>query len=143
VSRQSQGITTLALTDPRTGEVRNLGEWDQFGGGGVDSDDNVYRASGGRRVSLGAQIDPDTVTLGRLYELTRDHADVGWLLAGVGIYRASITKLATDVGYAVVGSPLNYVGTLKRVTPPELDSDSDDPAMIELEFTVEGPPKQG
>jgi hypothetical protein len=35
---------------------------------------------------------------------------------------------------------LVYSGTLKRVTPPDADSESSTAAIIELEITVEGYP---
>jgi hypothetical protein len=140
MARTNQFIVTLSLTDPATGEVRNLGEWDKQGGGGLDSEESVYRASGGRRVSLGGTKNPDNVTLSRLYDLIRDHANVGWMLALVGRGTAVITKQPTDGAFAATGRPLVYRGTLKRCTPPEVDSDANEAALIELEFTIEGEP---
>lgn len=139
--RQNQFLVTLSVTDPVTGETRNLGQWDKQSGGGLDSDESVYRAAGGRRVSLGGSINPDNVTLSRLYDLVADHANLGWLLALVGRGRASISKVPTNAAFAASGAPQTWSGTLKRCTPPEVDSDSSDPALIELEFTIEGPPK--
>jgi hypothetical protein len=144
MSTQARFQVTLALTDPRTGETRNMGEWDKQDGGGVDSDDNVYRASGGRRVNLGSQIDPDTITLSRLYERVRDHGQIGWLLNGVGRYRGVVTKVPTEADFSIASGtrPLVYNDVvLKRCTPPEVDSDSDDPGLLEIEFTVGQPPK--
>jgi hypothetical protein len=138
MSRQNQHLVTLSLRDPATGETRNLGEWDKMEGGGVDSEDSTYTASGGRRVVLGGTVEPDAVTLSRLYDLQRDHAQVGWLLALVGRGEGVITKAPTDAGYNVAGPPLAYNGILKRCTPPEVDSESDDAGLIELEFTVGG-----
>lgn len=139
--RQNQHTVTLSITDPATRETRNLGVWDKFGGGGVDSEESTYRAAGGVRVSLGGSKNPDNVTLSRLYDLVRDHAQLGWLLALVGRGTAVITKQPTNGGYVAQGRPVVYRGTLKRVTPPEVDSESDDPGLLELEFTVTGEPQ--
>lgn len=142
--RTNQQVVTLSLKDPATGEVRNLGEWDKFEGGGVDSEETVYTASRGRRVSLGGTVSVENVTLSRNYELARDHAQVGWLLALVGRGEGTIAKAPTDQAFEVVATvgALGYIGTLKRCTPPEVDSESDDPAMIELEFTIPNRPQQ-
>lgn len=141
MSRQNQFLVSLSLTDPATGETRDLGVWDKQEGGGLDSEESTYRAAGGVRVSLGGSVNPDNVTLSRLYDLVRDHAQVGWLLALVGRGRAAIGKVPTNAAYQAQGQALTYVGTLKRCTPPEVDSESDDPALIELEFTIESSPK--
>lgn len=141
MSRQNQHLVTLTIEDPATGERRDLGLWDKLEGGGLDSEESTYRAAGGTRVSLGGSVEPENVTLSRLYDLVRDHAQVGWLLAMVGRGRCSISKIPTDAAYASSGRPLTYGGTLKRCTPPEVDSESDDPGLIELEFTIEGAPK--
>jgi hypothetical protein len=141
MSRQNQQIVSLTIEDPATKERRALGEWDKLEGGGVDSEESTYRAARGIRVSLGGSVNPDNVTLSRLYDVVRDHAQVGWLLALVGRGRATITKVPTNTAYQATGSALTYVGTLKRCTPPEVDSESDDPALIELEFTIESSPK--
>lgn len=141
--RQNQWVVTLSVTDPATNEVRNLGEWDKQEGGGVDSEETVYTASRGKRSSLGGTVSVENVTLSRLYELARDHANAGWLLALVGRGEGSISKAPTDVAFNVAGSSLGYIGRLKRVTIPEVDSESDDPGLIELEFTIANPPKTG
>ena len=141
--RQNQQVVTLSLKDPATGEIRNLGEWDKQEGGGVDSEESVYTASRGRRRSLGGTVTVDNVTLSREYELVRDHQQVGWLMALVGRGEGTIVKSPTDVAFNVNGQGLGYIGTLKRCTPPEVDSESDEAGLLELEFTVPERPKLG
>lgn len=140
MSRSNQGIVTLSVTDPATGETRNLGRWDKRTGGGVDSEESVYTAAAGERVSLGGTVNPDNVTVARLYDLTRDHTQIGWLLALVGRGTGVITEQRTNTAYVTSGSPTVWRGTLKRCTPPEVDSESNDPALLELEFTIAGSP---
>lgn len=135
--REDQFLVTLALTDPVTGETRNLGLWDKLDGGELDSEETVYRAAGGRRKSLGGGQVPGNTTLQRNYELVRDHAIIGWLLALVGRGEGSIGQAPTNAAYAAAGGAIGRIGTLKRCTPPPVDSESNSAAMIELEFTIE------
>lgn len=143
--RADQQLVTLSLKDPATGTVYNMGEWDKFSGGEVDSEEKTYTAARGVKESLGGQISVGNVTLQRRYKLSRDHARIGILIALVGRGEGTITKAPTDTSYAVdisAGGALGYIGTLKRVAPPEVDSESNDAAMIELEFTVPNAPTQ-
>jgi hypothetical protein len=132
----------VTVTDPSTGESRQLGAWDKKTGGEVDSEETVYNASGGVRISLGGRVTPGNVVLSRLYDVTRDNPNEGWLISLVGRGRVFVGQQPTDAAHAANGRPLSYLGTLKRYTPPEVDSDSNDPAMVEIEATVEGTPKQ-
>lgn len=141
-TRQNQWITTVALTDPATGETRNLGAYDKQTGGGVDSEESVYMAAGGERRSLGGTVTPDNVVVSRNYDQVADGANLGWILALVGRGVASITKQPTDGGFVATSRPIVWAAaTLKRCTPPEVDSESNTAGQIELEFTPSGPPK--
>ena len=141
MSSKSQALVTLAVRDPRTGEVRNLGYFDQKTGGGTDSNSTTYRAAGGRKISLGGSQNPENVTLQRYYDVPRDHPLIGWLHALAGIGEATITEVPTDVAYVPNGSALTYVGTLKRVGGVDVDSTSDDERKLELEIVITNPPK--
>jgi hypothetical protein len=131
----------VTATDPATGESRQIGLWDGLSGGELDSEETVYNASGGVRVSLGGKTTPGNVVLKRLYDLTRDNPNEAFMLALVGRGDISVSKQPTNSAYAASGRPMSYLGTLKRYTPPEVDSDSSDPAMVEIEVTVKGNPK--
>lgn len=141
--RTDQFQVSVSVTDPVTKEKRDLGVWDKQTGGGLDSEETTYRAAGGRRVSLGGTQTPDNVTVSRLYDLVADHANVGWLLALVGRGVADIAKTPTNASYAIETgtAAISWSGKLKRVTPPEVDSDAPAPALIELEFTIDSAPK--
>lgn len=140
-NRTDLWVVTLSLKDPATDETRNLGEWDQKTGGEVDSEENVYTASRGRRVSLGGNVNVGNLVLTRNYELARDHTQLGWILGLVGRGEGAISQAPTNIAFVVKAGAIGYIGTLKRCTPPEVDSTSNDPATIELEFTIANAPK--
>jgi len=91
-------------------------------------------------VSLGGSKTTDNVVVSRLYRLGRDHDFVQTLFSGVGKAKMIVTKQPLDVDGNVYGKPIVYNGTLKRVTPPEHDSESSAAALLELEMTPEGEP---
>ena len=114
-----------------------LGVFDSFSGGGVDSEELKYRPGGmAEEISLGGQRMVENVTIARLYDLVRDHAQVPQLIARVGKGEVVVSKQPLDTDGNVFGRPLVYRGKLKRVTPPEHDSTSNDAATIELEVST-------
>lgn len=134
MSRQDQYNVTASVTF--NGRTENLGTFDQMGGGEVDSSEKKFYPGGLQpQISLGGKKVVNNVTVSRLYKLERDHPLKGWLIAAVGKGTVVITKTSLDVDGNVFGSPLVYNGTLKQITFPEPDSESDDAAMVELEIT--------
>ena len=73
-----------------------------------------------------------------LYDLATVHTIVHWLIQRTGKARMVMTKTVLDLDGNVFGRPLVYSGTLKQVTPPEVDSESSDAALIALEMTPAG-----
>jgi hypothetical protein len=117
----------------------NLGTWDKFEGGEVDSDEQKYSPGGmAPPVSLGGAVQMGNVTVSRLYVLERDHPVVHTLLSKVGIAQIRVSKQPLDVNKVPYGRPLVYTGKIKTVTPPEHDSTSSDPALIQIEFVPTG-----
>jgi hypothetical protein len=114
-----------------------LGTFDTLTGGGVDSDELKYHLGGMSGViSLGGLSEVDNVVIGRIYLLERDHGLVGGLLDSPGKVGMVIAKQPLDREGNVWGRPLIYIGTHKRTTPPEHDSNAAaDAALIELEMT--------
>jgi len=120
-------------------EGQNIGVWDKLTGGEVDSDDSRYRPGGmAPPVSLGGAVTVGNVTLQRLYRLDRDHGQIKWLIGLAGRGNVVINRKALDVDGNAFGKPLTYTGTLKSVTPPEIDSESSDAALISIEVTPVG-----
>jgi hypothetical protein len=134
MSRQDQYNVTVSVS--YGGTTRDLGTFDSFSGGAVDSDETKYWPGGlGQQISLGGRRTVDNVTVGRLYDLSRDHPIMGWLIGGAGKAIVTVTKTSLTVDGAVIGNPLVYTGTMKTVTPPDHDAESSDAATWSMEVT--------
>jgi hypothetical protein len=59
---------------------------------------------------------------------------------GVGKSKVKITQRPMDFEGNGYGKHITYVGILKRVLPPETDSESGSAAMLEIEVTINGAP---
>lgn len=118
----------------------NLGVFDVLTGGETDSDELKYRPGGMAPViSLGGVVTVGQVIVSRIYQLQRDHLQVHWLLGRVGKGNVVVNKAVLDPDGNAFGKPLVTKGVLKRVTPPEVDSNATgDAATIEIEITPEG-----
>jgi hypothetical protein len=118
------------------------GVFDKMTGGDLDSDEFKYYPGGMvDPISLGGKVNPSNVVVSRIYRLQRDHDMVQKLYQAVGKETGTITRQPMDIeGNVYDGSPIVWTGTLKRVTVPEVDSESSDPGMLELEFTPYGVP---
>jgi hypothetical protein len=91
---------------------RDLGVFDTLSGGELDSEESKYQPGGmAAEISLGGRKTIGNVTIGQ-------------------------TPL--DPMGARAGEPLTYTGTLKTVTPPDVDSTGTDAAQLTLEATIDG-----
>jgi len=116
-----------------------LGVWDVLTGGETDTDELTYKPGGMMpAVSLGGIVTVGQLVVSRLYRLERDHVRVHWLLQQVGKADCVVTKIVLDPERNPFGKPLVTRGKLKRVTPPEVDSNSTEAATIEIEITPQG-----
>lgn len=129
------------LTNPNK-PMNNLGTWDKKSGGELDSDETKYNPGAmAKAISLGGKTTPGNITVSRLYILERDHQVLlPKVIAGTGRASMEVHQQPLDVDGNAFGKPIVWKGTLKRATFPEVDSESSDAAMIELEMTVEGDP---
>lgn len=120
------------------GETTQLGTFDKMSGGEVDSSNKKYRPGGMKKIkNLGGRRLPSDCTVSRLCELEGDHQRLGWLMEIAGKADVVITKQPLDVNGNAFGDPLVYTGKLKKVSPPDADSESDDEQTLELEIGVE------
>src|SRR5215831_15972904 len=118
---------------------RNLGTWDKLTGGDIDSDEMTYKPGGmGNRISLGGSTNVANVIVSVLYDLQKIHAVVHWLIPRVGMANVVVKKQPLDVTGNAWGRAIVYTGKLKRITPPEVDSEAVDAALLELEMTPVG-----
>lgn len=122
-------------------EGRDCGIWDKMTGGGVDSEETKYRPGAlADEISLGGQQTFENVTVSRLYDLDRDHGDlVKFLMNRAGRGEGVLVKQPLDRDKVPYGDPLVYTITLKSCKPPEVDSESSDAGLLEIEGTVTGP----
>lgn len=118
---------------------RDLGTFDKLTGGEIDSEETTFKPGAmGARISLGGSVNVGAVTVSVLYDLARIHTLVHWLISRVGKGSAVVSKQPLDVDGIAFGRPIVYSGKLKQVNPPEVDSESSDAALIELEITPAG-----
>ena len=134
MSREDQFSCTVTIS--YGGQTRDLGIFDAWGGGEIDSSEKKFNPGGMQQtISLGGKKIVGNVTVKRLYDLTRDHPLMGWLAGGVGRAEVTAIKASMTVDSVLVSNPLVYHGKLKTLTPPDHDSEGDDAAMWEMEIS--------
>jgi hypothetical protein len=134
MSREDQYNVTVTVA--YGGVTKDLGTFDSFDGGEVDSEETKYWPGGmGEQLSLGGRRSVGNVTVGRLYDLVRDHPLMGWLMGGVGKASVTVTKTSLTIDSVAISAPLVYVGKLKTITPPGHDSESNDAAVYTMEVS--------
>jgi hypothetical protein len=117
----------------------DLGVFDTFSGGEVDSEEAKYRPGGmAAEISLGGSRTIGNVTIGRYYDRLRDHPRLKSLASRVGAGRVTIGLTPLDASGLRGGDPLTYSGILKTITLPDIDSTGTDAAIVELECTIDG-----
>lgn len=120
---------------------KNYGIWDAKSGGEIDSNELKYPPGGMQPpISLGGDKLVGNVVVSRIYDRVDDGSKLNELMAAAGRGRTTLTQRAMDPDGNEFGQSITYVGTLKRVSPPDTDSKSNDEARIECEITVEGYP---
>jgi hypothetical protein len=132
-TREDTWLVTVAV------DGRPLGVFDTKAGGEIDSEETKYAPGGmAAEISLGGRRTIGNVTVGRYCDRTRNWPIIKWLSDRVGSGRVAIgvTPLAFDATPG--GQQMGYTGTLKQVTPPDIDSTGSDAAKLELECTIDG-----
>jgi len=117
----------------------DLGTFDKLSGGEIDSEETTYKPGAmAPRISLGGSVNVGNVTVSRLFDLDRDGQIVHWLIGRAGKGDCVVSKQTLDVDGNAYGRGITYRGRLKQVNPPEVDSESSDAALLELEITPSG-----
>lgn len=118
------------------------GVFDKMTGGEMDSEETKYKPGAmGASLSLGGPQTPGNVVISRLFDYTRDNALCKRLMQKAGRVNMSITKspMSPDGSvYQDSGASIIYTGLMKRVTPPEVDSEGSGAAMLEIEMSTSG-----
>jgi hypothetical protein len=115
----------------------DYGVWDKKSGGNADSEETKYKPGGmAPEITLGGSQSVENVTLSRLYDLNRDHQIISTLLARRGRAPAVVKQQPLDHDGNVFGSPVVFRGVLKAVNVPDVDSEGNDAAMVEIEIST-------
>jgi hypothetical protein len=121
--------------------TNDLGIWDKKSGGELDSDSTIYYPGGMRdQQDLGGRKTAGNITLSRLYDRDHDHPNLPILLDGVGRAKCTVSATPMDEDGNESTKRIVWNGRLKRVTPPDIDSESSAAAMIEVEIQIKGAP---
>ena len=119
----------------------DTGIWDKRDGGEVDSEETTYNPGAmAERISLGGRVVPGNNTLSRLFRGSRDQDTLQKMFNAAGKSDVQIYEQPMDIDGNAYGRPIVWTGTLKRVTPPPRDSNSNNAALIEIEVTTTGTP---
>ncbi len=114
---------------------RDLGTWDTKEGGETDSEETRYRPGGLPEESLGGATTVTQITVSRMFRRGRDDEQIAFMRGQVGGGQAIVKVINADADGNPISTGETYTGILKRVGPPEVDSNSSDVAMIEIEIT--------
>lgn len=134
-SRQDQFAITLHVSG------HDYGFWDKKTGGELDSDEvKYYPGATDQSVTLGGRVTPGNVTLQRLYDRVDDDPFIQLLFNAVGKGAATVTQRPLDKNGTPFGNRITWLGTLKRVLVPDVDSEATGAALLEVEITVAGSP---
>lgn len=108
-------------------------------GGGLSADSNKVYAGGSKTPAIVTGIpEYENITVGRAYDANRDPAIVADLREQVGRFSTSITVVETTVDYQTLATTTYNGCVLVGINVPDAESNSGDPAMMELEFAVTG-----
>lgn len=137
-------MTVLARQDMAsisvTLDARDFGsDWQVRNGGAGDVDETKTRLGGmGPLVSLGGPQTTENVVLRKTVDYDGIWNDISWLYARRGKAIANVTEQPLDKNGNAHGKRVTWTGTLKQVTLPDYDANSNDAAMIELEISTDG-----
>lgn len=135
--REDQAYVTFTVT--YRGETRDLGVFTSLDGGDATSDNTKVRRGGTRtRKALGGAKDIEDLTIGRDYDLARDHNQIHWVFGGVGAARFVASWWPTDDNDAPYGRPIIYRGVITGCTRPPHDLESSDVARWEMTLSCDG-----
>lgn len=133
MSRQDQWAVGLTI------DGADYGIWAKLSGGEIDSEELKFKPGAmAPAVSLGGSVEVGNITVSRLYQLNRDHDSIHQLIARVGKGNVTVSRQPLDTDGNAYGSPIVYTAKIKTVTLPEIDSESSDAALIEMELTPSG-----
>jgi len=139
-TRQDQWFVQASLLNPTGGNImKHLGAFDKKSGGEVDSDDNKYYPGAvyvDGPISIGGRKTTGNLTLQRIWDRDNDEDCIQHLYDNVGKGRVRVSIRSKDEDGIANGKIFQYLGTLKRVSIPDFDSESGTAALMELEIII-------
>lgn len=134
----NQFNVTIQIRNPNTQAWKNFGIWDKQSGGGVTSSIRKYQPGGGQKeIVLGGKRTRADIVVTKMCDVDVDWPDIETLEQWAGIADASLSIQATRANFDTSGIKARpIVGKLTGVQAPEPDSESEEPGMIALTFTV-------
>lgn len=115
----------------------DLGKWQTRSGGETEADmTSIYPGGGAAKQVLGGKRNVTEVTVSTHYRddlRTRSK----WIDSRVGLGSMSVSHTILDSNNVPLSSTV-WTGILSGFNPPEADSDSNDPAMVELTMEPNG-----
>jgi hypothetical protein len=142
-TRQDTWLINVQIYNENTKKMEDYGTWDKMTGGVKQAQATTYRPGGmGAPVSLGGVPSVTNVVVSRNARLIRDLQNIMVLFNGVGSAAMIISRQPLDLNGDVPSNikPSVYNGTLDRVSLPDIDSEGNAAAQLELEMVVEGYP---
>lgn len=136
MSLENRRLVTVVIDFPGLG---NLGVFEVRTGGNATSENTDYAPGGmAPRVQLGGQQTTEDVTVNRVIIPSRDRPIAAALFAARGIATAHVSDSLLDVSKNPYGQPITWHGILGEVHWPDADSESNDPARLELVINAHG-----
>lgn len=140
-TRSDTYSVNVQIANPKSGVMENYGVWDKMSGGDMDSSEQKFYPGGMQSpISLGGRPTVPNLVVQRLYRLGRDHDVIQKMFDCVGRSRCTVSKQPLDINGNVYGRPIVFNGTLKRVKPPDVDSETNTAGLLEIEVTIDGFP---
>lgn len=114
-----------------------FGTFDTMDSGDTSSEDSKYSPGGmAKEINLITRRSHANVTVARYYDVLRDDNNLVWLKNRVGRAQGSVSVQPLNADGVPIGGVTVYSGQLTRAKGPDVDSSSDDAAMLELEFSI-------
>lgn len=109
-----------------------------FSGGAVAATSIKNRQGGmGDEESLGGPKSREAITVAKIFDLEQDLPNFKFLDNACGGGQVSIGRQKLLPNKVAYGNPINYTGTLMKVTPPDSDSNATEKAEWSLEIDAD------